>query len=96
MNATSTETASRRQSAREITKILDDCRDLAVHRLTNAFSQILDKICDLLMDRASRTDVRDEQQLFLDARGTLKGERPALMKEFERQLRALIDERIAG
>jgi len=96
VNATSTETASRRQSAREITKILDDCRDLAVHRLTNAFSQILDKICDLLMDRASRTDVRDEQQLFLDARGTLKGERPALMKEFERQLRALIDERIAG
>lgn len=96
MNATSTETASRRQSAREITKILDDCRDLAVHRLTNAFSQILDKISDLLMDRASRTDVRDEQQLFLDARGTLKGERPALMEEFERQLRSLIDERIAG
>ena len=96
MNATSTETASRRQSAREITKILDDCRDLAVHRLTSAFSQILDKVSDLLMDRASRTDVRDEQQLFLDARGTLKGERPALMKEFERQLRSLIDERIAG
>ncbi len=96
MNATPTETASRRQSAREITKILDDCRDLAVHRLTNAFSQILDKVSDLLMDRASRTDVRDEQQLFLDARGTLKGERPALMEEFERQLRSLIDERIAG
>ena len=96
MNATPTETASRRQSAREITKILDDCRDLAVHRLTNAFSQILDKVSDLLMDRASRSDVRDEQQLFLDARGTLKGERPALMEEFERQLRSLIDERIAG
>ncbi len=96
MNATPTETASRRQSAREITKILDDCRDLAVHRLTNAFSQILDKIGDLLMDRASRTDVRDEQQLFLDARGTLKGDRPALLEEFERQLRSLIDERIAG
>ncbi len=28
--------------------------------------------------------------------GTLKGERPALMAEFERQLRKLIDERIAG
>lgn len=67
-----------------------------MHRLTNAFSQILDKVGDLLMDRASRTDVRDEQQLFLDARGTLKGERPALMEEFERQLRTLIDERIAG
>ncbi len=40
--------------------------------------------------------MREEQQLFLDARGTLKGERPALMAEFERQLRKLIDERIAG
>ena len=34
--------------------------------------------------------------MFLDARGTLKGERPALMAEFERQLRKLIDERMAG
>ena len=96
MNATSTETVSRRQSAREITKILDDCRDLAVHRLSGAFSEILDKVGDLLMERASRTDVRDEQNLFLDARGTLKGERPALMAEFESQLRSLINQRIAN
>ncbi|MEP7329132.1 MAG: DUF1631 domain-containing protein [Betaproteobacteria bacterium] len=96
MNAPVTEVPARRQPAREITKILDDCRDLAVHRLKDAFSQILDKVGDLLMERASRTDVRDEQQLYLDARGTLKGERPALMAEFELQLRTLINERIAG
>ncbi len=93
---TAIETPSRRQSAREIAKILDDCRDLAITRLTTSFSQILDKVADTLMDRASRSDVRDDQQLFLDARGTLKGDRPALMAEFEKQLRTLIDERIAG
>jgi hypothetical protein len=96
VKASATETASRRQPAREIAKILDDCRDLAITRLTAAFSQILDKVGDMLMDRASRSDVRDEQQLFLDARGTLRGERPALMAEFEKQLRTLISDRIAG
>src|SRR5689334_1752028 len=48
------------------------------------------------MDRAGRTDVREEQQMYLDARGMLKSERPALMAEFERQLKKLIDERIQG
>ncbi len=67
-----------------------------MQRLTTSFAQILDRVGDLLMDRAGKTDVREEQQLFLDARGTLKGERPALMAEFERQLRKLIDDRIAG
>ncbi len=68
---------------------------MAVTRLSVSFSQILDRVADMLMDRANKTDVREEQQLFLDARGSLKGERPALMAEFEKQLRKLIDERIA-
>jgi hypothetical protein len=79
-----------------MTKILTDCRDLAVHRLLLSISGVLDKIGDLLMDRASKSDIRDEQQLFLDARQALKGERANLMAEFERKLRRLIDERIAG
>jgi hypothetical protein len=76
--------------------VLNECRDLAVNRLTTSFAEILDRVGDLLMDRASKTDMREEQQLFLDARGTLKMERPALMAEFERQLCKLIDERIAS
>jgi len=77
-------------------KILTDCRDLAVHRLLLSISGVLDKIGDLLMDRASKSDIRDEQQLYLDARQALKGERANLMAEFERKLRRLIDDRIAG
>jgi hypothetical protein len=96
VNAPTTEAGARRQPAKELARILTECRDLAIVRLTTAFAQILDRVGDLLMDRASRTDVREEQTMFLDARGTLKSERPALMAEFERQLRKLIDERIAG
>jgi hypothetical protein len=60
-------------------KILADCRDLAVHRLMLAFSAMLDRVGDLLMERAGRTDVRDEQALYLDARALLKSERSTLM-----------------
>lgn len=67
-----------------------------MHRLTTSFAQILDRVGDLLMDRAGKTDVREEQQLFLEARGSLKSDRPALMAEFERQLRKLVDDRISG
>ncbi|MFO1414993.1 MAG: DUF1631 family protein [Burkholderiales bacterium] len=96
MNATPQETPTRRAPAKELARVLHECRDLAVQRLTTSFAQILDRVGDLLMDRASKTDIRDEQQMFLDARATLRGERPALMAEFERQLRQLIDDRIAG
>ncbi len=77
-------------------KILTDCRDLAVHRLLLSISGVLDKVSDLLMDRASKSDIRDEQQLYLDSRQALRTERGNLMAEFERKLRRLIDERIAG
>ena len=97
MNATpTTEAATRRPAPRENARILADCRDLAVHRLLLSFSSVLDKIADLLMDRASKSDIRDEQQLFLDARQALKIERSNLMAEFERRLRRIIDERVAG
>ena len=45
---------TRRPPPRELAKILSDCRDLAVHRLMLAFSSMLDRVGDLLMDRASR------------------------------------------
>jgi Protein of unknown function (DUF1631) len=95
VSATTTEAATRKP-ARELARILNECRDLAVVRLTTAFAQILDRVGDLLMDRAGKTDIREEQQMFLDARGALMAERPALMAEFERQLRKIIDDRVSG
>ena len=41
----------------------------------------------MLMDRASRTDVREEQVVSLEARDTLQTGRTGLMAEFERRLR---------
>ncbi len=97
MNATTTgDTATRRPLPREMTKILDDCRDLAIHRLLLSFTSLLDRVGDHLLERAGTSDVRDDQLLFLDARELLKSERANLMAEFERQLRVLVDVRIKG
>ncbi|TMI10541.1 MAG: DUF1631 domain-containing protein, partial [Betaproteobacteria bacterium] len=97
MNATTTsEAATRRLPPRETAKILGDCRDLAIHRLLLSFTSMLDRVGDLLILRAEKSDVRDEQALCLDARGVLMSERAGLMAEFERNLRLLVDRRMKG
>ena len=77
-------------------RILGDCRDIAIHRVLLTFSATLDRVGEMLMDRASRTDVREEQLVSLEARDTLQTARTALMTEFERRLRTQINNRIAG
>jgi hypothetical protein len=79
-----------------MSKILGDCRDIAIHRLLLTFNATLERVGEMLMDRASRTDVREEQVVSLEARDTLHTARTGLMAEFERRLRSQIDDRIAG
>ncbi len=77
-------------------KILGDCRDIAIHRLLLTFNATLERVGEMLMERASRTDVREEQVASLEARDALQTGRTGLMAEFERRLRTQIDDRIAG
>ena len=68
-------------------RILGDCRDIAIHRLLLSFTALLDRVGDMLMDRASRTDVREEQTSCLEARDILQQGKSGLLAEFERRLR---------
>ena len=77
-------------------RILGDCRDLAIHRLLLSFASMLDRVGDLLMSRAERSDVREEQSLCLDARALLTDQRGNLMADFEKHLRRRVDEGIEG
>ena len=81
---------------RDMARILGDCRDIAIHRLLLSFTALLDRVGDMLMDRASRTDVREEQTSCLEARDVLQQGKSGLLAEFERRLRAQVDDRIAG
>jgi len=93
---TSGDRTIRRPVPRDMARILGDCRDLAIHRLLLSFTSMLDRVGDLLMARAERSDVREDQSVFLDAREALTRERSNLMADFERHLRHLVDERING
>ena len=91
-----THAAARRPIPRELAKILADCRDITVHRLLLSFTALLDRLCDMLMERAGKSGIRDEQQLFLDARQVLIADRATLMAEFEKRLRTRIEDHVSG
>ena len=93
---TSGDRAIRRPVPKDMARILGDCRDLAIHRLVLSFTAMLDRVGDLLMARAERSDVREDTALYLDSRELLMRERTSLMAEFERHLRHEVDERISG
>jgi len=95
-NVTTSAAPARRPIPRELAKILADCRDITVHRLLLSFTALLDRVCDMLMERAGRSDARAEQQLFLEARQVLVSDRATVMAEFEKRLRAHIEERVSG
>lgn len=82
--------------SREHARVLGECRDMAIQRLSATFTGLLEKIGNTLLDRAGNSDVRDEQQLYMDTREALKGERAKLIVEFERWLRRRIDDKLAG
>ena len=75
MNAPTT----RRHIPRDMSKILGDCRDIAIHRLLLMFNTTLGRVGEMLMDRASRTDVREDQVASLDARDVLRTASAGLM-----------------
>jgi len=94
--AAATDPEVRRPPAREATKILTDCRDLAVHRLVLSFSSMLDRVGDMLIERANRSLVREETAIYLSARRALNSERAEIMSGFEKRLRESFDERTSG
>jgi hypothetical protein len=95
-NVTTSAAPARRPIPRELAKILADCRDITVQRLLLSFTALLDRVCDMLMDRAGKSDARAEQQMFLEARQVLVRDRATLMAEFEKRLRAHIEDRVSG
>src|SRR6202158_2757446 len=96
VTTTSGERTVRRQVPKDLVRILGDCRDLAIHRLLLSFTSLLDRVGDLLLARADRSDIREEQTLCLDSRAVLLKERTTLMADFERNLRKLVDQRMSG
>ena len=96
-NVTTSAAPARRPIPRELAKILADCRDITVHRLLLSFTALLDRVCDMLMERAGKSDVaRRAAVVPRSAPGARRATAPTLMAEFEKRLRAHIDDRVSG
>ena len=75
-------------------KLLDECRDLAVHRLLLSFTAMLDRLTTLLFEQAEKSVRHDDVNLFLAARTMIQKERARIAGEFEHALRTGVDEGI--
>lgn len=75
-------------------KLLDECRDLAIHRLLLSFTAMLDRLTTLLFEQAEKSVRHDDVNLFLAARTLIQKERARVAGEFERALRTGVDDGI--
>jgi hypothetical protein len=75
-------------------RLLDETRDLAVHRLLLSFTAMLDRLTTLLFEQAEKSVRHDDVNLFLAARSIIQKERARISGEFEHALRTGVDEGI--
>ena len=81
---------------KESTRILGECRDLALHRMLMSMTSMLNRLSDLLFDQAEKSVRREETNTFLSARAIVDKQRSKIVEDFERLLRKYVDESIRG
>ena len=77
----------------EIANILDDCRDLALTRLTRTLAALFEKLEDDLFDLAGKSTDVDEQSALMNARKQARIKRTAMEGAFKKHFVALFGEK---
>jgi hypothetical protein len=80
----------------EYYRILVDCRDLTTHRLLVSFTSMMDRLGDVLLDKANKTSILSESTLLLETRAAVQSNRAYIVAGFETGLRERIDKRLRG
>ena len=73
--------ARARLSSQESAGVLKDCRELALTRIANSLSGMMDRIEDDLFELAEKTHDRDAQNVYLDARAKARENRPLIERQ---------------
>lgn len=81
-------------SQSEISNVLEDCRDLALTRLTRTVSVMFDKLEDDFFKLAEEASGLDEQNAFINARKQARIKRTATEGAFKKQFVALFGEKV--
>ncbi len=88
--------ARARLSARESADVLSGCRNLALERMVNALSKMLDRVEDDLFELAGKSVDRDVQNTYLDARAKAREKRSTIEATFRKHFADFFDRKVQG
>jgi Protein of unknown function (DUF1631) len=86
----------RRMMKPEMVAVINDCRDIALKRMTEALAKTLDTIEDELFSLAEKSIDREQQNLFLDARAQAREKRAAMESQFRKQFLGFFERKVTG
>lgn len=96
VNLTDHERARRSISPAESGRVLSDCRDLALRRLSKSLHEMLSDVEEELFQMATATYDREMQDLYLDARGKAKDKRDSIEAAFSRHFVEFFNRKVRG
>ena len=88
--------ARKRPVSAESTGVINDCRDIALKRITDVLSKTFDTIEDELFEMAQLSPDRDTQALYLDARAQAREKRSAIESSFKKQFLSFFAHKVSG
>jgi Protein of unknown function (DUF1631) len=88
---------ARRQNVKpESVRVINDCRDIALKRITDVLSKTFDTIEDELFEMAEKSIDRAAQNLYLDARAQAREKRGAIAIAFKKQFLSFFEQKMSG
>ncbi len=88
---------ARRQNVKpESVRVINDCRDIALKRITEVLSKTFDTIEDELFEMAEKSIDRTAQNLYLDARAQAREKRGAIAIAFKKQFLSFFEKKMNG
>ncbi len=88
---------ARRQNVKpESVRVINDCRDIALKRITEVLSKTFDTIEDELFEMAEKSIDRTAQNLYLDARAQAREKRGAIAVTFKKQFLSFFEKKMNG
>ena len=88
---------ARRQNVKpESVRVINDCRDIALKRITDVLSKTFDTIEDELFEMAEKSVDRAAQNLYLDARAQAREKRGAIAIAFKKQFLSFFEQKMHG
>ena len=86
----------RRAVKPESVAVINDCRDIAVKRITEVLAKTFNTIEDELFDLAEKSFDREKQNFYLDARAQAREKRAAIEASFRKQFLSFFEKKVSG